>query len=228
MNYINIFLDFFLPRICPSCNQRLDPSERFICKECTGSLKYTGSKRIESEFERKFKDEKLISGFLPLFVFEKDKELQQIIHSIKYNENFRLGIHLGKLIGEELKDHIEKWDADYFIPVPLHHLKKADRGYNQSYYLSKGISTITGIPVNRKTVKRKRYTVSQTSLNLSERKSNMENAFSIRKNSNISGKKIVLVDDVITTGATISECARILKDNGADKIYALSAAVADF
>ena len=221
-------MDFFLPRICPSCNNRLDTSERFICNNCIGSLKYTGSKRIESEFERKFKDEKLISGFLPLFVFEKDKELQQIIHSIKYNENFRLGIHLGKLIGEELKDHIEKWDADYFIPVPLHHLKKADRGYNQSYYLSKGISTITGIPVNRKTVKRKRYTVSQTSLNLSERKSNMENAFSIRKNSNISGKKIVLVDDVITTGATISECARILKDNGADKIYALSAAVADF
>ena len=227
MNFVTQFFDFFLPRICPSCKNKLNPFEKFICSHCLGEIKYAGIKRIKSEYESKFLSEGIISDFCSLYIFEKDKELQNIIHSIKYNENFRLGINLGKIVGSELNEVILEWAADLLIPIPLHHLKKAERGYNQSYFIAKGISTICKIPVNHKVIKRNRFTPSQTALKLQERKENVRDAFSIKKQDQIKGKKIIIVDDVITTGSTITECGRKLLEAGAEKIYALSPAVAD-
>lgn len=221
------FIDFFLPRFCLSCNRKLDPDSNYICVQCYELIRRPDLKRIEFEFTRKFRSDKIISGFNSAFVFEKEKPLQHLIHSLKYMENFRIGIFLGKIAGELLKEEIKSWKGDILIPVPLHRLKKAERGYNQSFYIAKGICSVLKIPVEKSAIKRKRFTETQTELTLEERQNNISCAFTVTGSKKLTGRNIILVDDVITTGATISECGRVLKENGAAEIFALSVAVAD-
>lgn len=227
MNFINHFFDFFLPRFCTSCNNKLTANIKFVCPDCLDSIKPADEERIKHEYSRKFHNEKIISDLASAYIFEKDKVLQDLIHSLKYNENFRMGIFLGELISEKLKNKLAEWNADFIIPVPLHRLKKAERGYNQSYYIAKGISAKHQIEVKQNILKRKRFTKTQTELTLQERKENVRGAFVLTKKKNVVNKKIILLDDVITTGATVSECGRLLIDNGAEKIFALSVALAD-
>lgn len=119
------------------------------------------------------------------------------------------------------------WQIDLILPVPLHSLKKAERGFNQSFYLAKGMSKALNIPVSQSILKRKRYTESQTQKNLVERTENMLEAFQIKNEKKVKGKNILLIDDVITTGATIRECGKILQASGAGNIYAASIALAE-
>ena len=120
-----------------------------------------------------------------------------------------------------------KWDIDIIIPVPLHHLKKAERGYNQSEFIVKGLSDKLNIPYSTKALKRVRYTETQTAFNLGEREKNISNAFKVRNKKKILGKNILVVDDVITTGSTIKECGKALLESGAKSVYACSIAIAD-
>jgi ComF family protein len=226
-NRLNKLLDFFLPRFCFSCNSKLNNDQIILCNTCSGEIHQADQIRLQHEFIRKFADENIISGFTSAFVFEKDKALQHLIHALKYNENFRIGIYLGKKVAQLCKDTIMQWNADYLIPIPLHHLKKAERGYNQSFYIAKGIGSVLKIKINHNSIKRIRYTGTQTELSLTERRDNIKDAFKIINAKSIKSKNIILVDDVITTGATILECSKILLMNGAAKIFALSAAIAD-
>jgi ComF family protein len=146
---------------------------------------------------------------------------------LKYNGKFSIGFFLGKILADALKDKFNEWEFDYIVPVPLHHLKRAERGYNQSDFIARGIKSIIKIPINAKILIRTRFTESQTNLNMQERNENMKNAFSVKRKKLLKGKTILLIDDVITTGATISECGRILLENGAVKVYAASVAIAD-
>lgn len=219
--------DFFLPRFCPSCKQKLSYYEDIICLNCFNSIQEADQSRIIFEYDKKFKEKNYISGFTSLFVFEKDKALQEILHQFKYNHKFRIGLKLGKELAKRKSKLLNEWNIDLIIPVPLHHLKKAERGYNQSFYIAKGISKEIKIPVKEFYLKRKRYTESQTMKNLSEREMNVREAFTVKKKKAINGKIILLIDDVITTGATISECARKLLSSGAAKVHAASIAIAD-
>ncbi len=227
LNRFNQLLDFFLPRLCVSCFSRLDYNENYICNNCFGEINKPDLIRLQHEYNRKFADDKIISGFTSAFVLEKDKALQHLIHSLKYNENFRIGIYLGKIVAQLCREIIMEWNADYIIPVPLHHLKKAERGYNQSFYIAKGIGSTLNIKLSHSKIKRKRYTSTQTALSLVERRDNIKDAFELKNTRSVHGKKIILVDDVITTGATISECGKILLTEGAAKVFALSVAIAD-
>ncbi len=227
MEFITEILDFLLPRLCPSCKSKLLPSEKCICLSCLSKVLRSDEKRLKLEFNRKFYKKNIISGFTSFYVFEKDKELQHIIHSLKYNGRFLTGIFLGKLLGEKIKKDIQSWNIDLILPVPLHQLKKAERGFNQSFYISKGLSKELNIPYGSGIIKRKRYTQSQTKMNFAERQKNIDEAFKVKNNKKIEGKNILLIDDVITTGATISECGKVLLNCGANKIYAASVAIAD-
>jgi ComF family protein len=219
------FFDFFIPRICPSCKSKLDLNEEVICQKCLLRLNRVSEERIRIEFQDKFKEDKIISDFISLFYFEKDKEVQNIIHEFKYNGKFRIGFFLGVLIASDLGSKIKSWKIDYIVPVPLHHIRRAERGFNQSFYLAKGIKSVLKIPTITNLLKRRRFTDSQTLLSIIERKENVRDAFSLKKNEKLSGKNILLLDDVITTGATISECGKVLLKAGAVKIYAVSVAI---
>ena len=227
MQIINAFFDFFIPRYCPSCKKKVKLEENCICDECLSSIERADSSRLNSEYQRKFASTEIISGFTSLFVFEKDKALQQFIHSIKYNKRFLNAKYLGKLIGKNLKQQIISWNVDYILPVPLHSLRKVDRGFNQSKYIAIGMGKELGINVKCNLLKRTRYTETQTNLTLMEREENISKAFQVKHKRLIEGKTFLLVDDVITTGATIKECGKVLLANGADKVYACSAAIAE-
>ncbi len=229
MNYLAItsFFDFFLPRFCPSCNTKLLADEIVVCPDCLERIKLAEDERIKSEFARKFSSNGIISDFVSLYVFEKDKELQDIIHSLKYSNKFLTGKFLGSVLSAHLNKKISEWKINFIIPVPLHHLKKAERGYNQSVYIAKGLGKGLNIPVAEGFIKRKKFTESQTTMNLKERQENIEGAFRAKRNLNLKEKNILLVDDVITTGSTIGECGKVLLNVGANKIYAVSVAIAD-
>lgn len=228
LKYIpNVFLDFILPRFCCSCKTKLNINQDTICDNCFSKIQKSTSARLQHEFERKFEDKKIIADFYAPFIFEKDKELQHAIHSLKYEKKFRIGIFLGTILASAIKKEKPNWQFDTVIPIPLHRLKKAERGYNQSYYIAKGVENILDVNSSDRIVKRIKYTESQTKMNLNEREDNISNAFKVRKKNIAEGKNILLLDDVITTGATISECGKILLEAGANKIYAASIAIAD-
>ncbi len=224
--YFTKLFDFILPRFCPSCNNKLAPAENTVCKSCLSKIKLTDPELIKSEYHRKYESKQIISGFVSQFIFEKDKEIQQIIHALKYNKKYQIGIFLGRILGEHFRRQFQNWNINLIVPIPLHHLKKAERGFNQSYYIAKGIVTKTSLIVCPKAVKRVRFTKSQTTMTLNEREANVEGAFKVLKNEKVIGKNILLVDDVMTTGATINECGKVLLEAGANRIYAASAALA--
>ncbi|PJA98298.1 MAG: amidophosphoribosyltransferase [Ignavibacteriales bacterium CG_4_9_14_3_um_filter_30_11] len=225
-NFLTTLFDFFLPRFCPSCEQKLLVKEISICNSCINSINIASQKLIDLEFKKKFLEKGLVNAFTTPFIFEKEKELQSIIHSIKYSNKFSVGIKLGEIVADKCREKIKSWNIDLITPVPLHSLKKVNRGYNQSYYIAKGLGKYLNIRVSRKLLKRVKFTQTQTTLTLAERQVNVENAFKIRKKGVAKGKNILLVDDVITTGATSNECAKVLLESGAKRIYACSSAIA--
>ena len=222
---LSSLFDFFLPRICPGCNKKLLSDEEPVCKECLSSILTADENLIRREFNRKFSSTKFIKDFYSAYVFETDKTLQNVIHALKYNKQFKLGNYLGKILAEGIFS--KNWVIDIIIPVPINHLKRAERGFNQSDFIVKGISTVLQIPYSTKSIKRTRYTDSQTALKLQERAKNVENAFKVKNINKVKNKNILLVDDVITTGATTLECAKVLIDSGAATVYACSVGIAE-
>jgi ComF family protein len=227
LSIITPLFDFFLPRFCFVCNRKLEPDTVVICPDCLSKIQLADRERLEEEYKRKFYGNGIIIDFKSVFVFEKDKELQHVIHALKYEKRFSIGLFLGKVLGKTLREIIPSWEINLIIPVPLHHLKKAERGYNQSAYIAKGLSKELKLPYNERAIKRTRFTESQTTMTLQERQANIEGVFAVRNKNKVKAKNILLVDDVITTGSTISECGKVLLEAGTNKIYAASVAIAD-
>tara|TARA_B110000914_G_scaffold195059_1_gene183480 strand:- start:16 stop:594 length:579 start_codon:yes stop_codon:yes gene_type:complete len=148
-------------------------------------------------------------------------ELRTAIHSLKYEERARIGFFLGKLLGDRLHEKRIQ-ELDYLIPVPLHPVKFRERGFNQAEWIATGLGQAIQKPVYRKLMKRIKHTISQTTLDRKERLNNMKKAFKF--NQDVTDKNIGIVDDVLTTGSTISSMASILKDAGAKTIVALTVA----
>lgn len=223
---ITYFIDFFLPRFCPGCNKKLSPNEKPVCEECVSSLLITDEEKLSSEYEKNFGSLNFVDNYYAAYIFEIDKTLQHIIHALKYKKQFGLGIFLGQLLGEKIE--LLGWHIDLILPIPIHRLKKVVRGFNQSDFLAKGLTKSLKIPNSPSIVKRTRHTESQTRLNMKERAKNVADAFKVRKPEKILGKNILLVDDVCTTGATILECAKMLKSAGAVKVFACTVGTTSF
>lgn len=225
--FIAQIIDFLLPRFCSHCEILLSADQKILCRECFSKIQHTDPHLLQSEFERKFSREQIVDTFYSLYIFPAKSPLQSAVHSLKYENNIRVGIHFGKQLAEKTGELTHREKIDLILPVPLHPVKKAERGYNQSYFLAKGLSKVCKIPVGQDILKRRVNTPSQTTLDLSERKRNIENAFRVCRPAKIKNKNLMLIDDVITTGATISECGRVLKEKGAKKIFALSIGLAE-
>jgi ComF family protein len=224
MVFVAKFLDFISPRFCTSCKCVLNVNENFICSSCFNQITELSSQEIETEYERKFSSSVFIDNYSSLFKFEEKGKIQDLIHALKYNQKFKVGIFLGNLIGKKKKDLLKSWKIDFIVPIPLFHLKKIDRGYNQADYIGKGLSKALAIKLDVSIAKRIKNTQSQTKLNTDERAENMSDAFKIKKGKKVVGKNILIVDDVITTGITVLELAKKLKEKGAAKVFCLSIA----
>jgi competence protein ComFC len=221
--------DFIFPPLCFSCSARLTDTESRVCSSCWRSIEHVHADDETVRILRgRFSAEGFIDEFYSCYYFEESGVFQHLVHSLKYNAITLFGVELGKDIGEMLIENVDVHSIDGIIPIPLHKLKQRERGYNQSEFLCKGISAVTRRPVVSTLVTRSKNTVSQTHLTADERQKNVGDAFGIHpeKRDCVKGKIFLIVDDVITTGSTIQSLARLLKDAGAAKVIAASAALA--
>ncbi len=160
------------------------------------------------------------------YYFRPDSPIQQLIHAMKYQGFPTLGVRLGERIGERLMQSPLIRQIDWLIPMPIHGSRFRERRYNQSERIAKGIASRTGIAIVHNAVKREIRTVPQAGLNAQQRTDNIKDAFIAGKKYIPDGICVGLVDDVITTGATINECARTLYNTGVKNIVAISIAAA--
>ncbi len=167
-----------------------------------------------------------ISNIFSLFSVREDSRFMELIYSAKYYNIPDIGFELGKLLAGRIQDKGNP-KYDFIVPVPIHHARNRERGYNQSDYIAEGLSDILKFPVNKKILKRKKYTVSQTKLSAEQRKTNLKKAFCTGKEiQKVVNKSILICDDVITTASTLNTCAMMLLESGARIIDAAAPAYA--
>lgn len=224
-NILNGFLNFVLPNSCVSCQNIVQDSGNYLCATCYKELEpYNENHPWQSEQI----SNGTIDNSLSAFWFREGKPIQPLLHAMKYSKMKGVGVMLGGELGKILASRFKN-EFDHILPVPLHKGKQRERTYNQSEFIARGVSGILNIPVLNDCLTRTRFTGTQTKLNKAERKENVSGAFEVNPKFRdlVSGKNIIVIDDVITTGATILECARILKQAGSGKICIASAAYAE-
>ena len=207
-------LDFVYPPYCILCEADLEPENKLVCEKCWERLE--SSSTMETQISK--------HRILALYPFSND--VRTIIHNLKYLNKRHLAVNLGSAIGKIIVEdkNIRKWD--FLIPIPLHKVKQRSRGFNQSELIVDAIAEVSSIEKDYRILIRHRYTKNQAALPMRERAANVKGAFSVLNKSRIEGKKIILVDDVITTGSTMLECIKVLKEAGAKEVTAVSAALA--
>lgn len=213
MNILSDIRDFFFPRICVCCGKLLFSQEEGLCVSCMSSLPLTGIRNTpENEMERLFWGIFPIERATSLYYYARGGSVSKILHGMKYYGRKRLCGQMGRVIATELSNTGFFDGIDCIIPVPLHKSRLRDRGYNQSEMLAKGISELTSIPVITDALVRTHNNATQTHKSASERWENAEGLFKITRNAySLHSKHLLLVDDVLTTGATISSCIDALK-----------------
>jgi ComF family protein len=221
------FIDLVFPRCCEACNRPLFGSEHVICTICHVDLpRISSDSHLLSLFENKFPDNDAIQNLYSFLVFTKKGKVQNLLHSLKYRGKSEVGVVLGKMFGSELLQNEALPPVDLLISVPLHARKKKERGYNQSEAFARGISESTQIPFSDELLERIRYTKSQTGKTKLERRENVRGIFKVIDPDKIKGKSIGLVDDVLTTGATLESCVATLMENGCKECYIMTLAAA--
>ncbi len=208
-------LHLLFPHICSGCGTDILSRESHLCMRCMSRLPLT-----DFEKHRDNPVEKLFWGRLPLqsasaqFYFTKESLVQHLVHQFKYKRNQELGLQLGRIMGKQLQLSV-RFHAEALVPLPLFPAKEKRRGYNQAKVLCDGISQVTGIPVLNKVITRPQHTETQTRKGRIERWKNVEGKFILLQPGAIQHKYILLVDDVITTGATLEACgAELLNAEG--------------
>ena len=201
-------VSLILPRRCIVCGGELLDNEGHICLPCRYNVPLTDFAKnkinpIKTLFENIFP----IESATALFWFVGGSDWQKLIHNFKYYNRWLFAQKMGEWLGEELKCSGNFEDVDVIIPIPLHYRRRLQRGYNQSEQLAIGIGRRIGVRCDFRSVYRRHYNDSQTSKRHTDRWDNVETIFEVRRAERLRGKHILLVDDVLTTGATIGSCA---------------------
>ncbi len=205
-------LDLISPRLCVVCGQRLTVSEDVICAKCNLHLSRTGFQHnpYENEMAKLFWHQIPIERATALFYYEAHSETANILYELKYKNHPEIGEVMGRIVARELQPSGFFDEIDGIVPVPLARKRLRQRGYNQSKEIAKGICEITGLPIYNLVVRRNVFEGSQTNKGRWERNENVEKVFELTDETAILGKHLLIVDDVVTTGATVIACAKEL------------------
>ena len=239
--FINGILDCIFPPHCPVCGKVVSFQDGRICFSCRKVLKYVQEPRCmkcgkaitgeEKEFcwDCSKKEFSYIRGFS---VWEYDENMRKSIAAFKYHQRAEYRFYYGEQIEERFGDRLRSLRLDALIPVPLHRRKLNSRGYNQAELIAKQVSQKLQVPVCSKLLVRTKYTRPQKELDDTDRWNNLKTAFSIRKKeaerlrkNGIFPERVLLVDDIYTTGSTMEACTRTLMQAGVKEVYLLSLSI---
>lgn len=214
MNILTDIRDFLFPRLCMACGRKLQVSEQALCCDCLSQLPHThlGS-TPGNEMEKIFWGRFPIQRASALFYYARGGKVAHILAGMKYYGRQKVCRQMGEMLAHELLPTGFFEGVDYLLPVPLHPGRLRTRGYNQSRLLAEGISEQTGIPVCDGLLCRVRNNQTQTHKSVLERQENTVHLFHLAGDTRmLQGKHVMLVDDVLTTGATLGACADVLAD----------------
>ena len=209
--WINNFLQLFYPRLCLYCDNRLTESEQYLCLHCFCELPRTNyHRRTDNPVLKLFTGFFHIHEIAAFLFFEREGKVQKLVHSFKYFGNKQLAKYLGKMAALEMKTDGFFRNVDILVPVPLHPKKERKRGYNQAEWIAKGVEQVYLCPIRTDVLRRNIDTLTQTRKTIYERHLNVEEIFSLQNADSLEGKHILLIDDVITSGATLRACIKAL------------------
>ncbi|GGI28295.1 ComF family protein [Pedobacter mendelii] len=221
-------IGLLFPNLCNACGTPIFQNENLICTKCQYDLPFTDYHvHDENRVAKQFWGRLPLNAAMAMLYFRKGAKVQNLIHSLKYNNKTDVGVMLGHMLGERLKNSPLYQNIDLIMPVPLHQKKLRLRGYNQSTFIVEGVSKKMEIDFYDNILIRPVPTESQTKKSRYNRYENMKSVFKIQNPEKIAGKHILLIDDVITTGATLEACANVLLENGASKVSIAALAFAE-
>ena len=211
MKWIDDLKELLFPRYCKVCRRRLMHSEQHLCIHCLLELPRTHYERDPNNLlMQHFMEWPEVIRATAYFYYYKEGEYSSLIHHLKYKDHPEVGTYLGRIAAMELKESGFFDGIDLIIPVPLSKKRYRQRGYNQCDYIAKGISKATSIDISNKSIERMVNTDTQTAKGRMDRWKNTEGIFRIKDATTLTGKHILLVDDVATTGATLHACTSAL------------------
>jgi competence protein ComFC len=213
----------FYPNICANCNEQLLQNEKVICTFCRHDLPLTNFQSYtKNKVSRIFSGRITIEKAYALLFFRKQGVTKNLIHDLKYKGNEEVGVFFGNWIGEIVAKNKEFSTVDFIVPVPIHAKKKKIRGYNQVTKFGECLSMHLKVPLNEAVLIRQSATKTQTLKSRFERFNDLESKFSAKNTSIFKEKHILIIDDVITTGATLEACAQELLKTPGIKISILT------
>jgi len=219
-------LDLISPRSCSECGCRLSLSEDVVCGKCNFHLPRTfySVSATDNEMARLFWGLLPVTRAAALFFYQAHAPASSIIYKMKYGGHPEIGEYMGRMAAREFVRDGFFEDDDIIIPVPLTAKRRRKRGYNQSEEIARGVGSVTGLPVVSNAVTRDVFTVSQTQLIGWQRRENVRDCFTVKNAALVKGRHVLVIDDVVTTGATVTACAAELVKAGASGISVMSLA----
>lgn len=207
LSYLNDFSHLFFPHICEGCGSDVLEADHMICQKCLHQLPDTAFfLHPDNPVENKFKGHIRIEAAGSAFYFTKNSLLQKLVIALKYFGNKEIGFYLGTLTGLQLLESKRFDEVDVLVPLPLNPKKEKKRGYNQAAVIASGIASVFKKPVLEKGLERIIFTETQTQKDRISRWQNMQGVFAASADNILQGKHILLIDDIITTGATLETC----------------------
>ena len=227
MKLFKHLLNLLFPRVCAACGNILLEGEDTVCTTCRFLLPKTGYElHPDNPLAQMFYGQMPFHAVTAEFFFSKTGKVQHLIHGLKYHGCRENGIFLGQEIGKSLLQAPDYQGIDFIIPIPLHPKKEKIRGYNQSHVIAEGISEIMNIPIAEKCLVRSVFTDTQTKKSREDRYQNVKDIFNIEKHEILENKHVLLVDDVLTTGATLMSAGKALMQVDGIKISVATVACA--
>ena len=209
--YWEDFIGLLYPEFCATCDTNLVNQEKVICTKCLYELPRTHFHKVpKNPIEQIFWGRVPITYATSYFFFQQESRYRKLIHKLKYQNQPEVGVELGTIFAADLLNEPKFNEIDAIIPVPLHRKKLRKRGYNQAEMIGKGMADILPAHLDTQTLIRKQFTNTQTKKNRFERWENVEAVFGLNNPEKLVNKHVLLVDDVLTTGATLEGCAQVL------------------